>query len=92
METAPIPEEGRWVRVYDVKDVSGLTHGIGARTRINTSRLVDISSDLPVIVELVYSEEYINRYLLEIEGLLNEGMIILDDVEIIKYSNFEGDH
>lgn len=77
-------------------DMAGVTvckgiEGFGARTRINTSHLVDISSDLPVIVELVDSEEYINRYLLEIEGLLNEGMIIMDDVEIIKYSNFEGD-
>lgn len=26
---APIPEEGKWVRAYEVKDISGLTHGIG---------------------------------------------------------------
>ncbi len=26
---APIPEEGKWVKVYDIKDVSGLTHGVG---------------------------------------------------------------
>ncbi len=26
---APIPEEGRWVQAYDVKDISGLTHGVG---------------------------------------------------------------
>ena len=26
---APIPEEGRWVKAYDVKDISGLSHGIG---------------------------------------------------------------
>lgn len=26
---APIPEEGKWVKVYDVKDISGLTHGVG---------------------------------------------------------------
>ncbi len=26
---APIPEEGQWVKAYDVKDISGLTHGIG---------------------------------------------------------------
>ena len=26
---APIPEEGKWVRVKDVKDISGFTHGIG---------------------------------------------------------------
>ena len=26
---APIPEEGKWVQVKEVKDISGLTHGIG---------------------------------------------------------------
>ena len=26
---APIPEEGKWVQVYDIKDISGLSHGIG---------------------------------------------------------------
>lgn len=26
---APIPQEGRWVKAYDVKDISGLTHGVG---------------------------------------------------------------
>ena len=26
---APIPEEGRWVKAYQISDISGLTHGIG---------------------------------------------------------------
>ncbi|MCI9449413.1 MAG: hypothetical protein HFE30_04080 [Clostridiales bacterium] len=26
---APIPEEGKWVKAYEIKDISGLTHGIG---------------------------------------------------------------
>ena len=26
---APIPEEGKWVKSYDIKDISGLSHGIG---------------------------------------------------------------
>ena len=77
-------------------DMAGVTvlkgiEGFGADSRIKTSRLVDVSSDLPVIVEIVDSEEYINRYLLEIDNLLTKGMMTIDDVEIIKYSDFEGD-
>ena len=77
-------------------DMAGVTvlkgiEGFGADSRIRTSRLVDVSSDLPVIVEIVDSEEYINRYLLEIDNLLTKGMMTIDDVEIIKYSDFEGD-
>ena len=26
---APIPEEGKWVKAYEIKDISGLTHGVG---------------------------------------------------------------
>lgn len=77
-------------------DMAGVTvhkgiEGFGADSRIKTSRLVDVSSDLPVIVEIVDSEEYINGYLLEIDNMLTKGMVTIDDVEIIKYSNFEGD-
>lgn len=77
-------------------DMAGVTvckgiEGFGANSRIKTSRLVDVSSDLPIVVEIVDSEEYIHRYLMEIDSLLTEGMVIMDDVEIIKYSGYEGD-
>ena len=26
---APIPEEGKWVTAYEIKDISGLSHGVG---------------------------------------------------------------
>ena len=26
---APIPEEGKWVKAYEIKDISGLSHGVG---------------------------------------------------------------
>lgn len=77
-------------------DMAGVTvlkgiEGFGADSRIKTSRLVDFSSDLPVIIEIVDSEKYINQYLLEIDQMLTKGLVTIDDVEIIKYSNFEGD-
>ena len=28
---APIPEEGKWVKAYDIKDISGFSHGVGWR-------------------------------------------------------------
>ena len=28
-EPAPIPEEGKWVKAKEIKDISGLTHGVG---------------------------------------------------------------
>ncbi|MBO8158182.1 DUF190 domain-containing protein [Thermosyntropha sp.] len=77
-------------------DMAGVTvskgiEGFGANSRIVTSRIVDISSDLPVIVEIVDSVEYIEKYLQAIDGMINEGLITMDDVEIIKYSNLTGE-
>lgn len=77
-------------------DMAGATvtkgiEGFGANSRIVTSRIVDISSDLPVVVEIVDSVEYIEKYLQAVDGMIKEGLITLDDVEIIKYSSLEGE-
>lgn len=77
-------------------DMAGITvtrgvEGFGANTRIRTSRLLELSSDLPLVVEVIDSTEYINNYLLAIDPLINDGLITMDDVEIIKYSSMKGD-
>lgn len=77
-------------------DMAGITvikgiEGFGADTRIRTSRLVELSTDLPVVIELIDSEEYIQNYLLAIEPLLTDGLVTLDEVELIKYSTYKGD-
>lgn len=77
-------------------DMAGITvckgmEGFGAASRIRTSRLIELSSDLPVIVEVIDSEEYIERYLLAIDDLIEDGLIILDNVEIIRYSSYQGE-
>lgn len=77
-------------------DMAGATvtkgiEGFGANSRIRTSKLVDISSDLPIVLEIVDSAEYIEKYLLAVDELITEGLVTLDDVEIIKYSRLKGD-
>ena len=32
---APIPEEGKWVKAYEIKDISAFTHGVGWRSFLN---------------------------------------------------------
>ncbi|MEA1962420.1 MAG: DUF190 domain-containing protein [Bacillota bacterium] len=77
-------------------DMAGVTvtkgiEGFGANTRIRTTRLVELSSDLPLVVEIVDSEDYIQNYLLAIEPMIEDGLVTMDDVEIIKYSSLKGD-
>jgi PII-like signaling protein len=61
--------------------------GYGAEKRIHTASIVDLSSDLPIIVEIIDSEEYIAKLLPYLDEVLEKGLVTLDDVEVIKYGN-----
>lgn len=59
--------------------------GYGANSRIHTAKIVDLSSDLPMLVEIIDSEEYIDKLLPYLDDMMEEGLITIDDVEVIKY-------
>lgn len=59
--------------------------GYGAHSRIHTAKIMDLSSDLPLVVEFVDSEEYINKFLPYLDDMLQEGMVTIDDIEVVKY-------
>ena len=60
--------------------------GYGANSRIHTASIVDLSGDLPILVEVIDSEAYINKLLPYLDEMLVEGgMITIDDIEVIKY-------
>ena len=59
--------------------------GYGANSRIHTAKILALSSDLPMLVEIVDSEEYIAKLLPFLDEMLQEGMVTIDDIEVIKY-------
>lgn len=59
--------------------------GYGANSRIHTAKLMDLSRDLPMIVEIIDSEEYINKLLPYLDEMLEDGLITIDDIEVVKY-------
>jgi hypothetical protein len=61
------------------------TEGYGANSRIHTARIVDLSSDLPVLIEIIDSKEYIAKLLPYLDEMVLEGMVTMDDIEVIKY-------
>jgi PII-like signaling protein len=60
--------------------------GYGASTRIHTISILDISSDLPIVIEVVDEEEKIESVLPKIEPLIKDGLITKEKVKIIKYT------
>ena len=59
--------------------------GFGASSLIHTARLLSLSEDLPVAVIVVDTEERVRAFLPELDELVTEGLVILDDCEVIRY-------
>ncbi|MGW4822452.1 DUF190 domain-containing protein [Streptomyces sp. NPDC004227] len=59
--------------------------GFGATSLIHTSRLLSMSEDLPVAVVIVDTEERVRAFLPQLDELVAEGLVILDDCEVIRY-------
>jgi len=66
--------------------------GFGAESRLHTTRLLRLSEDLPIIIELVDTDENINKLLPLLDEIVVEGLITLETVRVIKYrcSNKDG--
>ncbi len=82
--------------VFDAKKlgISGATvlrgiMGFGANSRIHTAKLLEISSDLPLIVELVDTEDKIRAFTTHVEQLFEQarcgGLITIEKAEVIRY-------
>ncbi|NGO12790.1 DUF190 domain-containing protein [Streptomyces sp. HC44] len=64
--------------------------GFGASSLIHTSRLLSLSEDLPVAIVIVDTEERVRAFLPELDELVGEGLVILDDCQVIRYAGREG--
>lgn len=63
--------------------------GFGASSRLHTAKYLRLSTDLPLVVEIVDSEEYINRLLPFLDEVIGEGLITMEKVRIIRYQGRE---
>lgn len=75
-------------------DIAGATvyrgvEGYGASTLIRRSHLLSMSSDAPVMVSIVDSEENIRKLIPVLDEMVDEGLMAMSDVEVIKYVHQE---
>jgi PII-like signaling protein len=64
--------------------------GFGASSRIHTSRLLSLSEDLPVAIVIVDREDRVRAFLPQLERLVTGGLVMLDEVEVIRYASRNG--
>lgn len=96
-----IGEDDRWedeplheaiVKKLRMMDIAGATvyrglMGFGAQQRVHRSSFLGLSSDLPIMITIIDSEEKIHGVLPILDEMVDEGLIALSDVEIIKYTH-----
>ncbi len=61
--------------------------GFGADSKIHSIKLLDISEDLPIIVEIVDTEENIAKILPFLDETIKEGLVTQEKVKVIKYTH-----
>lgn len=64
--------------------------GFGADSRMHTAKLLRLSEDLPVVIELVDTEENLKKLLPFLDETVVEGLITLEKVRVIKYRHNGG--
>ena len=61
------------------------TMGFGAHSRVHTAKILRLSEDLPVVVELVDKPERIQAFLPVLDEMISEGLVTLEKVKVIAY-------
>ena len=63
--------------------------GFGKSSRLHTTKILRLSVDLPLVIEIVDSEEKINGFLPMLEGMMGGGMVTLENVRVLHYRGSE---
>jgi PII-like signaling protein len=59
--------------------------GYGANSHLHTAKILRLSMDLPMIIEIVDTEEKINLLLPALDEMVQEGLVTIEDVRVLKY-------
>src|SRR5208283_1836785 len=59
--------------------------GFGHSSRIHTEKILRLSFDLPIVVEIVDTEEKVNDFLPVLDGMMKSGLITLEKVQVLQY-------
>jgi PII-like signaling protein len=98
-----VGEDDKWhgKNLYDAiveslraNDIAGATVyrgicGFGAHRRFHREKRLSLSSDLPIMLSVVDEEAKIRAYLPLLEQMMHEGLVVLSDVDVIKYTHRE---
>jgi PII-like signaling protein len=59
--------------------------GFGRHSRVRTAKLLELSTDLPIVIEIVDAEDRIDGFLPTVDELVTEGLVTLEAVRVLRY-------
>ena len=60
--------------------------GFGARSVLHTSHILRLSEDLPVLIEIVETQQQVERLLPILDEMVSEGLVTIEKVRVLKYT------
>ncbi|HVZ91339.1 MAG TPA: DUF190 domain-containing protein [Rhizomicrobium sp.] len=64
--------------------------GFGHSSRLHTAKILRLSEDLPLVIEIVDSEEKINGFLPALDALMGSGLVTIEKVKVLRYGSDGG--
>lgn len=65
--------------------------GFGRSSHLHTTKILRLSQDLPIIIEIVDAEEKINAFVPSLEKLMGSGLVTLEKVKVLRYGDGAGE-
>ncbi len=60
--------------------------GFGARSVVHTASLVELSADLPVVIEVVEDEAHVDRLTAILDEMMQDGLVTVEKVRVVRYA------
>jgi uncharacterized protein len=64
--------------------------GFGHSSRIHTAKILRLSQDLPVVVEIIDSQEKIDTFLPVLDAMMSSGLVTMERAEVLQYGSKSG--
>lgn len=65
--------------------------GFGHKSRIHTTKILRLSQDLPIVLEIVDTQEKIDAFLPVLDGMMSSGLVTLEKVQVLQYGKPRSD-
>ncbi len=59
--------------------------GFGCKSHLHTTKLLRLSEDLPIVIEIVDSNEKIQKFLPQLDTMVKEGLMTLEEASVVMY-------